>query len=108
MDKVLDNFATLKKLSCCSKKVKNQVIKKGKKDLIHTICECVHNTLNGKVKLTPKELNKLNNHKYTLRKLLSKKNLKDKKEILIQKGGFLNILLPSAIALLTSILEKKK
>lgn len=106
MDKVSNNFETLKKLSCCTKRIKDHVIKKGKRDLIHTICECVHNTLNGNVRLTPKDLKKLARHKYSLRKLLSKKNLKDKKEILIQKGGFLNILLPSAIALLTSILKK--
>ena len=68
MDKVSDSFETLKKLSCCSKKVKNQVIKIGKKNLIHTICKCVHNTLNGTIKLSPKELNKLNNYKYSLRK----------------------------------------
>ena len=108
MDKLSKNLNTLKTLSCCRKRIKDNLIKRGKKDLINSVCECVLNTLNGKIKLTKKDTIKLSKFKYSLRKLLKKKSQKDKKKIIIQEGGFLQILLPSAIALITSILNNRK
>ena len=48
--------------------------KRGKRDLILAINECVLNTLNGNVELTKKEKEKLEKFKYSLRKLLRKKS----------------------------------
>ena len=108
MDKLKKNLTNLKTLSCCSKKIKDKLIKKGKKDLINCLDECVYNTLNGNVKLSPKNKIKLSRYKYSLRKLLKKKSQKGKKKIIIQEGGFLRILLPSAIALISSLFNNQK
>ena len=108
MDKLNKNLNNLKTLSCCSKKIKDKLIKKGEKKLIDCIDECVYNTLNGNVKLSPKDKIRLSKYKYSLRKLLNKKNQKDKKKVIIQEGGFLRILLPSAIALISSLLNNQK
>lgn len=88
--------------------IKDKLIKKGEKKLIDCIDECVYNTLNGNVKLSPKDKIRLSKYKYSLRKLLNKKNQKDKKKVIIQEGGFLRILLPSAIALISSLLNNQK
>ena len=94
------------KLSCdCKKKIKHNILKRGKRDLILAINECVLNTLNGNVELTKKEREKLEKFKYSLRKLLKKKSIQYKKKILLQEGGFLQVLLPSAISLIGSLLE---
>ena len=105
MEKLKKNFENLKLLSDCNKKIRNHIIKKGDKDLILSINECVLNTLNGNVKLTFTEKEKLKKFKHTLRKLLKRKSILNKKKILIQEGGFLQVLLPSAISLISTIIE---
>ena len=63
------------------------------------------NTLNGNVELGPRDKEKLEKFKYSLRKLLKKKSIKLKKKILLQEGGFLQVLLPSAITLIGTLIE---
>lgn len=87
----------------CNKKVFNKIIKNSKKEFIYTICECVLNVLKGNIKISKKSLEKLKEKKQILRKLLKKSNIENKKKI-IQKGGFLEILIPSIISGLASII----
>ena len=103
MEKLKKKFENLHLLASCSKKIKDNLIKKGEKGLILSINECVINTLNGNISLSPKEKLKLKTFKYTLRKLLKNKSIQKKKKILIQEGGFLQILLPSAISLISTL-----
>jgi hypothetical protein len=105
MEKLKNNFENLNLLASCSKKIKDSLIKKGERDLILSINECVINTLNGNITLSPKEKLKLKKYKYSLRKLLKNKSIHKKKKILIQEGGFLQILLPSAISLISTLLD---
>ena len=105
MEKLKTNFEKLNLLANCSKKIKDSLIKKGEKDLILALNECVINTLNGNITLSPKDKLKLKKFKYSLRKLLKNKSIQKKKKILIQEGGFLQILLPSAISLISTLLE---
>ena len=68
-------------------------------DLIKAIVECAINTLNGNHKLTKDEKSKLQKYKGRLRALVSPKiSFKNKRKLLIQKGGFI-------VPLLTSILS---
>lgn len=103
--KVKKNFDSLKLLSNCPKKLRNSVIKGASKELIDTICECILNFLNGNLNVPETDLEKLVKHKSSLRKLLKRISLKEKKKVLIQKGGFLQILLPSIITGLASIIS---
>jgi len=100
------NLHKLKILANCTKKDRNICIKKADKFLIKTLNECVINTLNGKIKLSAKQHKKLNNFKYLLRKFIKNKNRTEKKKILIQQGGFLQYILPGAVTLITTLLEK--
>ena len=98
-------------LANSSKKRKDGLVKKEEKDLILVLNKCVINTLYGNIALSPKDKLKLKKFKYSLRKLLKNKSIQKKKKILIQEGGFLQILLPSDISLISTLLEtfvKKK
>jgi hypothetical protein len=105
MDKLKNNLEKLKVLSCCGKKNRIKILKNGDENLILCVCECILNTLNGNIQYPPKIFKKLKSVKYILRKINKLKNINDKKKILIQKGGFLQYLLPAAITVITSLIE---
>jgi len=68
-------------------------------DLIKAIVECAINTLNGNHKINKEEKNKLSKYKNRLRALIDPKvSFKSKRNLLIQKGGFI-------VPLSTSILS---
>lgn len=73
--------------------------------LILCLCECISNVLNGNVPLKPNELNKLKRYQAILRKL-STQNIptKQRKELLVQKGGFIPALLTPILGLASSLL----
>jgi|LakMenEpi03Aug12_release.lakeMendotaPanAssembly.Ray.scaffolds.fasta_scaffold340327_2 hypothetical protein len=108
MENLEKNIQNLKILSCCDKALKNKLISKGDKSLILTLTECVLNTLNGNVKISDRDKEKLAKKKYLLRKLLSCKSIKAKRENLIQQGGYLQYILPAAITLISTLLERTK
>ena len=105
MKRIQKNLDYLKVLSCCPKKMCKTIISNGPKDLIDSICECVLNLLIGNIRLDQNHKERLYKYKNSLRKLLKKKNLKQKKKILVKNGGFLQILLPSIISGLASIVS---
>lgn len=105
LSKIKRNFESLKVLSSCKKRMRNSIIKSSTQDLIDSICECILNLLNGNLSLSEDDEFRLGKYKNPLRKLLKKLSLKEKKKILIQKGGFLQILLPSVITGLASIIS---
>ena len=97
MNRLKRNVSTLKLLEKASPSLRKAILKKASPELIHTICECALNILRSNVPLTNHCKRRLSRHKEKLRKLADKKvSLKTKKSI-IQKGGFLPILI-SALA----------
>lgn len=105
MNRYIKHKHLLQTLSCCSKRVRNAIIKSANKDEIFAICECILNVMNGNIKLNEVDYNKLKTYKNTFKKLLNKSPLSSKKKILVQKGGFLQILIPSIISGLASIIS---
>jgi hypothetical protein len=57
----------------CTKAKQIDIIKRAKAPLINKICECVLIILNGKVKISKADYDKLKPYKKTFRKLLEKK-----------------------------------
>ena len=85
--------------------MRNALIKSADRDLICSICECIQNVINGNVKIDDKIKKKLFHEKEHLRRLQKKSSLKNKKKILIQKGGsFLPMLLPIVLSILNQLL----
>ena len=105
MNKVTKNLDILKVIRKCNNSMLCSIIKSGNKELIHTICECVLNCLNGNVTLNDSDKTYLKRHKNKLRQLLRKNSsLKVKKKIIIQSGGsFLPIILSTILSAISSL-----
>ena len=98
----------LRVLSTCQPKIRNTILKNCENDLIHIICDCVYNVVKGNVPgLTQEKVNKLTRHKTSLIKLTQKVPIKEKRKILVQKGGgFLPFLLPLVAPLIAKAVSK--
>lgn len=70
MASVKKHLPTLKLIQFAKPKLQRSIIEHCDADLIKTILECIHNTLNGNIKLTANETGKLKKFKAVLRKLL--------------------------------------
>ena len=83
------------------------VLQKCPKSIIKLLCECILNVIRGNVPLTKSQKSKLSPYKQSLRKLSNKKiPLYKKRKVLVQKGdGFLSILLPAAISIISSLIH---
>lgn len=91
-------------LQVCPLRLQKQLLENIDNECIKAICECCHNTLSGNIPLTAQQKEQLSVHKITLRKLSKRKvSLKKKREIISQKGGFLNILIPTVLSVLSSL-----
>ena len=91
----------------CKKSTRNQIIQNSKGPFINKICECVLNVLNGKVKITQEEFKKLKPYKKLFRKLLKKRlAINKKKNLIIQRGGFLGTLIPIILGAIPELISK--
>lgn len=108
MKRLKENQHTLQVLKNCKPIVRKSIIKYGNSELIKTLCEICINILNGNVKISPKCKNHLQNYKNSLRKLTAPKvKLQVKKKILVQKGGFLPVILSTILSgVIGSLIEK--
>ncbi len=89
----------------CKPKIRKLILKNADKNFIKAICECIYNFINGNVVANDATVNKLKKHKKTIRKILTSKGVKNKKEILIQNGGFLPLLIPTILQVVTSLIN---
>ena len=77
----------------------NCIIDEGGMELVHCICDCVHNTLQGIIPIDEEEKERLKRHRHCLRKLVNEKTSYREKNRLIQRGGFLGSLIPILVGL---------
>lgn len=94
----------LQLLHICPLRLRKTLLTKLNQKCIKTICECCINTLNGNIPLTTQQKKTLSKYKKTLRHLSNRKvSLPKKRKAILQKGGFLNILIPAALSVLTTL-----
>ena len=90
----------------CPQKLRKNLLKKLPNTAHKAISECALNVLKGNIPLSTHQKKCLKKHKTILRKIGDKKTtLFKKKKLIIQQGGFLNILIPAVAALLPSIIN---
>ena len=89
------NGPTLRLLQKAPAPLQKRILDKASPELIRCLCDCAHNVLQGNVEISHHHKRKLKPHK--LRKLADRKVALKTKRRIIQKGGFLPILL-SALA----------
>lgn len=93
-------------LSNCHKKLRNSIITHSKKEQILAIAECVLNVLNGNIQIDSDTFQKLKPFNKTFKKLLNRKTgIKAKKRLIIQKGGFLQFLIPAIVSGIATIVS---
>ena len=73
------------------------------KRVVCAFCEVTHNVINKRIPLTAKERRRWCRHKRQLKSLVSRRNSYKHKTRLLQKGGFLQLLLPVAKTLLSGL-----
>ena len=86
-------------------KYRKAILLNADKKLIEAICQSIHNVLVGNINITLSERNRLKKFRKTLHKLLEKSSLATKKNILIQRGGFLQFLIPAVVTGIASIIS---
>ena len=103
--KIKRNFNALQVLNKASPKLRKAIIANSESELIIALCEIIANVLSGTVKLSSLQKQKLGPHKSSLRHLANKRvGIKEKRKLLVQKGGFLSALLPPALTLLATLI----
>ena len=103
-NKVLQCLPELEKLAKSKTATeRNYYLKNCEDCLINSISEIALNCLKGKIPLKSCDFKKLNVYKNLLRQLASKSPVKKRRRLLIQKGGFISVLIPPAISLIASL-----
>ena len=100
---ILSQKHLLKELSKTKSRYRKDILRKADPNLILALCEAIYNLLEGKIKVNNSQKEILKKDKATLRKLIEKAPIKDKRKLLVQKGGFLPILLPAVLSTLASV-----
>lgn len=99
MKRLKKNLHILQTLKNSNKKLRSAIIKNCSDDTIKAILEIAINTLNGNCQLSKHTHIRLKKFKNILRQLVCpKKNLKRKRKIIIQKGGFLPVLIGTILS----------
>ena len=88
-------------------KKRNQLIDYADNEEILAICECIYNVLQNNIPIEDKDYKKLKKFKTTLRSLIRKTSMKKRKNTLKQHGGFLNVLIPAALSVLSGLLGRR-
>lgn len=105
-NKFVNNKEFLILLAGCHKKLRNSIISNCNKEQILAVIECILNVLNGNIQIDNTTLQKLRPFNKTFKKLLDKKTgLKIKRKIIVQKGGFLQFLIPAIVSGIASIVS---
>jgi len=98
------NKGFLKSLGQLATGRRKKLIKKASRDNIDALSEVALNTLLGNVPLNSLHKQKLKRHRTNIRHLAKKGvSLKKKKEFLVQKGGFLPLLIPPVLSMLAGL-----
>ena len=94
-------------LKTAQPKVRKAIVSNCNKEQVNSICECVLNVLNGKIKLSGCDKRKLQKHKAILSKVADKRvPVSSKKKLIVQRGGFLLPLLSAVLPTIASLIFK--
>jgi hypothetical protein len=105
-NRLVKNKEFLVLLSKSKPKLRKALLSGCNKESIYSIIECILNVCNGNVHINSDEFNKLKPYNKTFKKLIDRKvDLNQKKNIIIQKGGFLEVLIPAIISGIASIIS---
>lgn len=101
------NLSLLNIISKSSPKDHKAISQSLKADTIKCLCDCCHNILQGRIRVSPSNKRKLLKHRKILRRLAGKSTaINKKKELLIkQQGGFLHLLIKPVLSAIGGLLN---
>ena len=93
-------------ISKSKRKLRCAILANCNKDQLFSICECVLNICNGNIQIDKRNYLILKKYKKIFKKVLDRKiDFKSKKKLLVQKGGFLQFLIPAVISGIANIVS---
>lgn len=99
------DIVSLKQISRSSRNKQRALLRRASPRVLKLIAECCLNFCRGAFRLSPAKVAKLRRHRHVIRELAKRTTSSQRrKHLIVQKGGFLSLLLPGAISLLGSIL----
>jgi hypothetical protein len=102
------NYHALQFLESATPKLRRIVIKNSDTGIIDALSECCKNVLIRKNTKVTKALKKMRPYRFDIRKIADKQTpIGKRRKLLVQRGGFLQYLLPLALSTLTSIFAPK-
>ena len=104
IERLKKHAKTLEFLQKVPAPLRRSILQKASPELIHCICDCAHNILQGNVSISSQQKAKLSKYKTKLRQLTDRKVSQQKKKKLIQTGGFLPLLLGALAPVLGSVI----
>jgi hypothetical protein len=102
--KLKKNISYIDVLSKAKKKQRDAIIKTADNELIQCLCECALNILNGNVPLKNSDFQRLSKYKQQLRNLSDPDIHFNQKRDVLQRGGFLPLLLTPILTLAGQLL----
>ena len=101
------NIGLLNQVYKARPKLRKAIIQNANKDTIQCLCECCYNILNGNIPLSPQQVKRLKRYSRELRFLGSKQgSVKQKQELLAQKGGLVVSVLAPLLATAATLLAE--
>ncbi len=100
------NIICLHLLSNAKKPQRDALINTASKDQILCICDCANNFLKGNIPFSDQDIRKLKRYQNQIRYLANNKKAttKNQKQIIVQQGGFLPLLLTPILSIVGSLL----
>jgi hypothetical protein len=109
MKRIKSNYHYLQALKTAKPQLRKALIKNCNSEQLKTINECILNVLHNKLQLTACQKKRLRKFKSPLRKLADKGvTVATKKQILIQRGGFLVPLLSAILPTIASLIFRTR
>jgi hypothetical protein len=89
-------------------KLRKAILQNSSSEQVDVLSQCCLNFLHGTFKVQPAEFERLRKKKGTIRNIANRRiKTLDRRKLLVQQGnGFLSLILPAAISLLSTILQR--
>jgi len=101
--RIRDNQKFLRKYLYCTHKYRKNILEDASPEQIACLCEATLNVVNKNVPITAAKVRKLKPFKNVIKKIsFEKLPIEKKKKILVQKGGFLPIIVSTVLGLLAN------
>lgn len=104
IDRLKKNYQSLCALAGPDPKVRKAVLNSADKELVYCLADCIYNILKFNVPLTREQNRKLYKYRKEMRKIAHKRTKVSEKKRLLQKGGFLPLLLTPLLGIAGSLI----